>query len=417
MLERVYLGRASVDDHVATAGAAAVDELRRLAAPLRGLRVLHLNATPYGGGVAEILRSEVPLLRDLGLDVEWRLIHGDERFFRTTKALHNGLQGRDLGLTQEEREEYLRHSEANAREMEAAPDVIVVHDPQPLALRSYRPADGTRWIWRCHVDTSAPNAKVWRFVQTFVAGYDALVFTADAFVPPDLSAVECDIIPPAIDPLSPKNMPLDPVVTERLIGWLGIDVERPLMAQVSRFDRWKDPFGVLDAYRLAKGSVPDLQLAMVGSMALDDPEAWEIHRLLQAEAQDDPAVHLLTNLTGVGNLEVNAVQRCAAVVVQRSIREGFGLVVSEALWKGTPVVATHAGGIPLQMESGTGGFLADTTGECAERVVWLIQNPDDARRLGLRGRDRVGSRYLITRLVADDLRLYARVVDARANGP
>lgn len=413
MLEPVYLGRGFVDDHVATSGEAAVDELKRLAAPLRGLRVLHLSATPYGGGVAEILRSEVPLLRDLGLAVEWRLIHGDERFFQTTKVLHNGLQGAEATLTGADRDEYVSHSQENARELEGDYDVIVVHDPQPLAMRAYCPPGGACWVWRCHIDTSAPNAAVWEFVRGFVAGYDALVFTTDAFVPPDIPEIAYDVIPPAIDPLSPKNMPLDASVTSRLIGWLGLDVDRPLMAQVSRFDRWKDPFGVLETYRLARRHVPQLQLAMVGSMAFDDPEAWDIHRRLQAEAHGDPGTHLLTNLTGVGNMEVNAVQRFADVVVQRSIREGFGLVVSEALWKGTPVVGTHAGGIPLQMTSGEGGFLVDTTAECADRVVWLLEHPDDARGIGARGHERVSARYLMTRLVADDLQLYARLVGDR----
>ncbi len=409
MLEPVYLGRGSVDDHRGSSGEAVVAELRRLAAPLRGLRVLHLSATPYGGGVAEILRSEIPLLRDLGLVAEWRLIRGDERFFDVTKAIHNGLQGADHPLTGEEREQYLAQSAQSAAELGNGYDVIVAHDPQPLALRSYHDAGDARWIWRCHIDTSAPNKAVWAFLREHVAAYDAAVFTAEAFVPPDVPPLAVRIIPPAIDPMSPKNMPLDATLARRVLTWLGLDVELPLMTQVSRFDRWKDPFGVLDAYRLARRDVPGLQLAMVGSMALDDPEAWDIHRRLHAEAHGDPQVHLFTNLVGVGNIEVNAVQRLAGVVVQKSIREGFGLVVSEALWKGTPVVATHAGGIPLQMASGEGGFLVDSTAECAERVVWLLRNRDEARRIGARGHDRVRARYLLSRLIADDLRLYAEL--------
>jgi trehalose synthase len=409
MLEPVYLGRGSVDDHRAPAGDEVVAQVRRLAEPLRGLRVLHLSATPYGGGVAEILRSEIPLLRDLGLVVEWRLIRGDERFFDVTKAIHNGLQGADDRLTAEEREEYLSQSEHNAAELGDGYDVIVVHDPQPLPLRSYHEAGDARWVWRCHIDTSAPNKSVWEFLRHYVAAYDAAVFTADAFVPPDIPPLPVHIIPPAIDPLSPKNMPLDPGMARRLLSWLGLDIELPLMTQVSRFDRWKDPFGVLDAYRLARPDVPDLQLAMVGSMALDDPEAWDIHHRLQLAAHGDAQVHLFTNLVGVGNIEVNAVQRLAGVVVQKSIREGFGLVVSEALWKGTPVVATHAGGIPLQMASGEGGFLIDSTAECAERVVWLLRHREDARRIGERGHDHVKAHYLLTRLLADDLRLYAKL--------
>jgi trehalose synthase len=410
MLERVYLGRSSVDDHIQPAGEAAVAELRALAAPLHGLRVLHLSATPYGGGVSEILRSEVPLLRDLGLVADWRLIRGDERFFAVTKSIHNALQGADLILTAGECADYLEHSKLNAAELNDDYDVIVVHDPQGLPMHSYHSSGGARWIWRCHIDTSAPNAAVWEVLREFVASYDAAVFTAQEFVPPGIPRLPVHIIPPAIDPLSPKNMPLEDSLARRLVSWIGLDVDRPLVTQVSRFDRWKDPFGVLEAYRLARREVPELQLAMVGSMALDDPEAWDIYRRLQVEAAGDSQVQLFTNLTGVGNIEVNAVQRLADVVIQKSIREGFGLVVSEALWKGTPVVATHAGGIPMQMTSGEGGFLVHSTAECAERVVWLLENPAEARRIGELGRDHVRSRYLLTRLVADDLRLYGSAV-------
>ena len=410
MLELVYLGHGSVDDHASAAGADAVAALRELAAPLRGLRVLHLSATPYGGGVAEILRSEVPLLRDLGLVVEWRLIRGDERFFDVTKAIHNGLQGARKTLRERERSEYLGHAEQNAAELEDTYDVVVVHDPQPLPMRAYRTSSRARWVWRCHIDTSAPDHRVWEFLRGYVAAYDAVVFTAEAFIPPDVLDVPVHVIPPAIDPLSPKNMPLAASLGRRVVSWMGLDVDRPLVAQVSRFDRWKDPFGVLDVYRAVREQVPGLQLAMVGSMALDDPEAWDIHRRLQAEAHGDPGVQLFTNLTGVGNIEVNAVQRLAAVVVQKSIREGFGLVVSEALWKGTPVVATHAGGIPLQMAQGEGGFLVDSTPDCAERVTWLLEHHSEARRIGMRGRDRVRTRHLMPRLVADDLRLYSSLV-------
>ena len=419
MLEPVYLGRGSVDDHRAPAG----DDGGRGAAapgrPLRGLRVLHLSATPYGGGVAEILRSEIPLLRDLGLVAEWRLIRGDERFFEVTKSIHNGLQGADHPLTGEERDEYLGHSEHSAAELGDGYDVIVAHDPQPLPLRSYHGADDARWIWRCHIDTSAPNKAVWEFLRDYVAAYDAAVFTAEAFVPPDIPPLRGAHHPAGHRSSEPQEHAARPHAWRGgVLSWLGLDVELPLMAQVSRFDRWKDPFGVLDAYRLARRDVPDLQLAMVGSMALDDPEAWDIHRRLQLEAHGDPQVHLFTNLVGVGNIEVNAVQRLAGVVVQKSIREGFGLVVSEALWKGTPVVATHAGGIPLQMASGEGGFLVDSTAECAERVVWLLRHRDEARRIGARGHDRVRARYLLTRLLADDLRLYAELpVGADARRP
>lgn len=407
MLQTVDVGVQSVGWYEASAGREAVDELRRLAAPLRGLRVLHVNATPYGGGVAEILRSQIPLLRDLGIAADWKLITGDEAFFRVTKAIHNGLQGAPRELSGAEWETYLAQSVRNARLLEERYDVVILHDPQPLALRHFHGNGDVKWAWRCHIDTSEPNPAVWDLLRPFLDGYNAAIFTLDEFVPPDLPVARVEVIPPAIDPESPKNMPLSDQAAARLLGWIGVEVDSPLLVQVSRFDPWKDPLGVIAVYRLIRDEIPGLQLALVGSMALDDPEGLDIYSQIQADARSDSAIHLFTNLTGVGNVEVNAFQRTADVVLQKSIREGFGLVVSETLWKGTPVVAGRAGGIPLQMEEGVGGYLVDSTEQCAERVLHLFQNPDEGRALGARGRERVRERFLLPRLIADELRLYA----------
>ncbi len=413
MLETVHVGRQSVGIYEGSAGAEAVAGLRRLAASLRGARVLHLNATPYGGGVAEILRSEVPLLQDLGLVVDWKIITGDEAFFRVTKTIHNGLQGATRELTPAERETYVTYSTRNARLLEERYDLIVVHDPQPLALLQFHGRDGARWVWRCHIDTAEPNPRVWEFLRPFLSEYDAAVFTLGGFVPPDFPIARVEIIPPAIDPESPKNLDIGPAVARRVLQWIGVDPDRPLVTQVSRFDPWKDPFGVIDAYRQVRAEIPDLQLAMVGSMALDDPEGWDIYRELQSAARSDPGVHVFTNLTGVNNVEVNAFQRLSRVVIQKSIREGFGLVVSEALWKGTPVVAGRAGGIPLQMRDGAGGFLVGTVEEAADRMLWLLQHAEEARALGARGREAVRERFLLPRLIADELQLYAALLGER----
>jgi trehalose synthase len=411
MLQTVDVGVQSVEWYEASAGREAVAELRRLAEPLQGLRVLHVNATPYGGGVAEILRSQIPLLRDLGLAADWKLITGDEAFFRVTKAIHNGLQGAPRDLTGAEWETYLAQSVRNARLLEESYDVIVLHDPQPLAMRHFHGNGDSKWTWRCHIDTSEPNPAVWALLRPFLDGYDAAIFTLGEFVPPDLPVPRVEVIPPAIDPESPKNMDLSDPAVARLLGWIGVEVDSPLLVQVSRFDPWKDPLGVIDVYRRVRDEVPGLQLALVGSMALDDPEGLDIYAQIQAEARDDAAIHLFTNLTGVGNVEVNAFQRTADVVLQKSIREGFGLVVSETLWKGTPVVAGRAGGIPLQMGDGVGGYLADTTEEYADHVLHLFRNPDEGREMAARGRKRVRERFLLPRLIADDLRLYASLLD------
>ncbi|HTD79457.1 MAG TPA: glycosyltransferase, partial [Chloroflexota bacterium] len=333
MLQSVDVGRRSITAYAASAGVEVIDQLRSLAAPLRGARVLHLNATPYGGGVAEILRSEVPLLRDLGLAADWKLITGDEAFFSVTKAIHNGLQGAQRGLSAAEEETYLANSTRNAHLLEGTYDLVVVHDPQPLAVRQLHGGGEARWIWRCHIDTATPYPPTWTFLRPYLEGYDTAVFTLGSFVPPDLPIRRVEIIPPAIDPESPKSIDLDPVLARRVLGWIGVELDRPLVTQVSRFDPWKDPLGVIAAYRLMKEAMPQLQLALVGSMALDDPEGWTIYNEIQQASRDDPEIHVFTNLNGVGNIEVNAFQRLSGVVIQKSLREGFGLVVSEALWK------------------------------------------------------------------------------------
>jgi trehalose synthase len=413
MLQTVDVGTQCIACYEASAGREVVEQLRALAAPLRGARVLHVNATPYGGGVAEILRSEVPLLRDLGLVADWKVITGDEAFFAVTKAIHNGLQGATRALEPTEQETYLANAARNAKLLEEEYDLVVVHDPQPLALLQLHGTGAARWIWRCHIDTSEPNPQVWGFLRPFLTGYGAAVFTLGSFVPPDFPLARVEIIPPAIDPESPKNLELGSGLARRVLEWIGVQVDAPLVTQVSRFDPWKDPLGVIAAYRLVNRDVPRLQLALVGSMALDDPEGWEVYREIRAAAGADPSIHLFTNLTGVGNVEVNAFQRQSEVVVQKSIREGFGLVVSEALWKGTPVVAGRAGGIPLQLQDGAGGFLVDSVDACAERMLWLLQHPDEGRALADRGRELVRQRFLLTRLIADELRLYGDLLGAR----
>ena len=406
MLETVDVGRQSVALYESSAGGELLAQLRDLAAPLKGARVLHLNATPYGGGVAEILRSEIPLLRDLGLVADWKLITGDDAFFSVTKAMHNGLQGATRELTPAEQEIYLTHSARNASLLEERYDLVVVHDPQPLALLELHGMDDAKWIWRCHIDTADPNPQVWGFLRPYLSGYDAAVFTLGSFAPPDAPVGRVEIIPPAIDPESPKNIQLELGTAQRVLAWIGVDVERPLVTQVSRFDPWKDPLGVIEAYRLVREEVPNLQLALVGSMALDDPEGWEIYRQIQDDAKNDPYIHLFTNLTGVGNVEVNAFQRLSDVVIQKSIREGFGLVVSETLWKGTPIVAGRAGGIPLQLMGGAGGFLIDSVEECAAMTLRLLKDPGEGQELARRGRELVRERFLLPRLIADELRLY-----------
>ncbi|HEY7890787.1 MAG TPA: glycosyltransferase [Solirubrobacteraceae bacterium] len=407
MLQRVSVGRWSLDAYRGIVPGEILEELHEQARALRGARVLHLNATAYGGGVSELLRSVVPLLNNVGLRCDWKVISASQEFFGATKALHNGLQGSPLQLSDADKAAYLQCSRENAGALEDGYDFVIVHDPQPAAMAQLHGKGSARWVWRCHIDTSEPNPDTWAFLRGYLAAFDAAVFTMKQFVPPDLPVGRVEEIAPAIDPLSPKNLPLSLDTCRQILDWIGIELPGRLVTQVSRFDAWKDPEGVITAYRLVRSEVPELQLALVGSMALDDPEGWDVYRQLSEHATGDPLIHLYTNLTGVSNMEVNAFQRLSEIIVQKSIREGFGLVVSESLWKGTPVVAGRAGGIPLQMPAGVGGLLVDSVEQCAEAMLKLLSDPQYSRELGSSGRARVRERFLLPRLLADELRLLA----------
>ncbi|MEX2237699.1 MAG: glycosyltransferase [Dehalococcoidia bacterium] len=396
-------------EHVA--GPEVVEDLFRLAEPLRGARVLHVNATAFGGGVAELLTSLVPLMRDAGLDCHWQVLEGPPEFFATTKTMHNALQGAEVCWSSAQAEIWRSVNRCNARAIDDSWDYVVVHDAQPAAILASAAMDNGvrpqgRWTWRCHVDLTDASSNVWNFLAPYVAGYDAGIFSMPDYVRPGLSLNSVRIVPPAIDPLSEKNRPVEKVVVRGVLERYGIDLNRPIMLQVSRFDPWKDPVGVIDAYRLARTEVRTLQLLMIGSMADDDPEGWEWYERTVAHAGGDEDIHVYTNLDGVNAHEVNCFQRAADVVVQNSTREGFGLVVSEALWKERPVVARDAGGIPIQIRHGESGHLITTSEECADSVVHYLKHPEERRAAGAAGRARVRDHFLITRYLGDYLALF-----------
>ncbi|HXV80412.1 MAG TPA: glycosyltransferase, partial [Candidatus Binatia bacterium] len=320
------------------------------------------------------------------------------------------LQGADLDLSETIKQTYLDRDRTCAEMIESVYDVYVVHDPQPAALRHFAKANRARWIWRCHIDSSEPNPQVWSFLKPFIEEYDAAVFTMKEFCPPDLKAARTVFIPPAIDPLSTKNMDLPEEVCKRALANSGIDLKRPLLLQVSRFDPWKDPLGVIKAYRLAKEKRPEVQLALVGAMAGDDPEGWRMLETINAESAKDNDISVFTNLTGVGNMEVNAFQRGADIVIQKSLREGFGLVVSEALWKGRPVVAGSAGGIPMQFPEGYQDYLVSDVEECARKVLELLGDSEEREVFGKAGQENVRREFLLPRLMRDELKLIAEVL-------
>ena len=408
MLQPVAVRHKSLADYTHLAGRPLTQEIRELAEGVRGLRVLHLSATAFGGGVSEILYTLVPLMRDVGIDVEWQIIIGREEFFNVTKLLHNALQGSPDDLSEEEWATYERYNEMNARDLDGGWDVVIVHDPQPAAVRGLVPEKASQWIWRCHIDLSTPNPDTITRVVPLISDYDAALFHLDDYVPKGMhkSSTEIHIVPPAIDPLSLKNMALSPEDAAFVCDQFGVDVDRPLMCQVSRFDPWKDPMGVIDAYRVVNQQIPEVQLALVGSMATDDPEGWEFFNSTMAYAQGDPDIHILNNLNNVGAIEVNAFQSQADVVIQKSTREGFGLTVSEALWKARPFIGGDVGGIPLQVQDGKTGFLVHSPEECADRAIRILKEPELGKQLGRAGKERVRSHFLTPRLLLDWLRIF-----------
>jgi trehalose synthase len=416
MLPQVAVGRhccaqsTNPDNYRSLVGDDLIDELTGLARSLAGIRICEINATAAGGGVAELLGAEIPILDAMGVNADWRLIYGDAPFFEVTKAFHNALQGADLDLTETIKQTYLDRDRTSAGMIEGSYDVYIVHDPQPVALKHFAKKNNARWIWRCHIDSSEPNPHVWSFLKPFIEEYDAVVFTMKEFCPPDLNASHAVFIPPAIDPLSTKNMDLPEEICKRVLANCGVDLNRPLLLQVSRFDPWKDPLGVIKAYRLVKEKRPEVQLALVGAMAGDDPQGWRMLETINAESAKDNDMYVFTNLTGVGNMEVNAFQRGADVILQKSLREGFGLVVSEAFWKGKPVVAGRAGGIPMQFPEAYQDYLVSDVEACASKVLDLLDNAEERKAFGAAGQGEVRKKFLLPRLMRDELKLVKEVL-------
>ncbi|MFN2465168.1 MAG: glycosyltransferase [Candidatus Dormibacteria bacterium] len=390
-------------------GEEATTEIRELASTLRGARVLHLNATAFGGGVAELLGTMVPLMRDLGLSTEWQVMHGADEFFGATKAMHNALQGAPQ-WNKRYSDIWRRYQKMNAEVFDQEYDFVVIHDPQPAGIPHFLRAQGrplkANLTWRCHIDLTDAQPKAWNFLQPYLDDYQTLIFTHQDYVKPELSGRDVVIAPPAIDPLAPKNGRLAKETVDEILRRYEVDPERPIICQVSRFDPWKDPLGVIDVYRAVKDHEPRLQLLMIASMATDDPEGWGYFERTVRRAGEDFDIHILSNIHGVGHTEVNAFQRASEVVIQKSLREGFGLTISEALWKQRPVVAGNVGGIPLQVQDGVSGFLVDSIEECADRVTQLLREPELAESMGRAGYEHVRKHFLITRYLRDYLRIF-----------
>lgn len=397
-----------LNDYRKIIGEKLVHEIYKKARRLYGKRVIHINSTFYGGGVAEILTGLVPLMNDVGLDAGWRIIRGAPEFFSITKKFHNALQGDEINLTDIKKQIYMQINEDFANYTHLNHDCVIIHDPQPLPMIKFF-KKRQPWIWRGHVDLSHPNPELWDYLKEFIIKYDITILSHKEYtnnLPTDFR-----IIHPGIDPLSVKNMDLTQEQINEHLEKFNIRTDRPIITQISRFDKWKDPLGVLQIYERVRKEV-DCQLILCGSMASDDPEGIEIYQEVIQKSEE------LTNngdvilLTLESNILVNVLQRASSVIIQKSLREGFGLTVTEALWKGTPVVASNIGGIPLQIKNGKNGFLVDPQDidGFAKRIIELLKNPEMAKKIGEQGRETVREKFLITRILSDYLDVFNEIL-------
>jgi trehalose synthase len=389
-----------LDDYQGLAPAGSLRLIRHLARELEGKSFLHVNSTRQGGGVAEILGRLLPLLEEVGVRTRWEVITGPPEFYVATKRIHNTLQGADLPFTPAMREAFLDASRRALGQMDLAADLVMIHDPQPAALIESR-GPGSHWIWRCHIDLAHPQRATWAFLEPWVRRYDGAVFHLAAFA--RRLPIPCYLIHPSIDPLSDKNRELDRPEIERRVAALGVPLDRPILLQVSRFDPFKDPLGVIRAFRLVR-KVRDCVLVLAGGGATDDPEGAEVLARVREEAGADPDIHILL-LPSDAHLDINALQRAATVVIQKSTREGFGLTVAEAMWKGKPVVGGAAGGITKQIQDGVTGYLVNSVEGCAFALRRLLSDPERRRQMGATAREHARRNLLITRHLADYLQM------------
>ncbi len=393
-----------LNDYRKIAGKKAIDVIREKAEPLEDKHVAHINSTYQGGGVAEILESLIPLMNDIGIDAGWRILHGNNNFFTATKKIHNALQGEEIEVNERAEKLYYETNENFSIYTHIDHDCVIVHDPQPLPLiKFYKKTQP--WIWRCHIDLSDAYQNIWQFLLKYIRYYDHIVLSNESYKRNDIKKPQ-HIIFPAIDPLSLKNKELPKKRIESYLDRFDIQTDKPIIGQVSRFDKWKDPSGVIDIFKEVKKKI-DCRLVLCGSMATDDPENMKIYDQVRRKAEPLVKKGDINFITIENDRLVNVLQRTFAVTLQKSYREGFGLTVSESLWKGTPVVATNRGGIPLQIENGVNGFLLEPDDKkgFVEKITYLLKNPEKAKDMGLKGRETVKEKFLITRLLENHLDL------------
>ena len=395
-----------LDAYARVAGKDAVDHLQQLSAPLKGAKFVHVNSTRVGGGVAEILMKMIPLMNELGIDTSWEVISGEDKFYQCTKSMHNALQGDPVHISEDLLKAYEETNSKNAdilRPILEDADYVIIHDPQPAPLLKLCPNRKGKWVWRCHVDASKPHPPVWNYLSQYVQDYDASFFSLADFAQ-QLPHTQY-LIPPSIDPLSDKNMDLDQTEVESAYEEFNLDPKRPIMLQVSRYDRFKDPIGVIEAYKLVKQSVPEIQLVLAGGGATDDPEGEEVLKEVREVAGDDTDIHILL-LPADAHKTINALQRISDIILQKSLKEGFGLTVTEGMWKGKPVIGGNTGGIRLQIINHHTGFLVDTPEGAALRIQYLLQNPEKLKEMGIQAKEYVRENFLNTRHLREIMSLF-----------
>lgn len=394
--------KSRLQDYEPIVGRSCIEELRMLSEQLAGKIVQNINSTFVGGGVAEILEHMVPLLNQLGVDARWEVIRGSDEFFEVTKKFHNALHGNVEKISKKDFALFSEVTQQNLEEMRFYGDILFVHDPQPVGLIARKKEIGRKWVWRCHIDVSNPDRKVWKFLRSFVVDYDAAVFSAPSFA--QQLPIRQFMITPSIDPLSDKNRELDSGTIDAVLAGYGLTSDKPMIVQISRFDRLKDPLGVIEAFEMVKKSI-DCQLVLAGGTATDDPESEEVLDEVRKRAEGNHDIHILL-MPPESNVEINALQRAATVVMQKSLKEGFGLTISEALWKAKPVVAGAVGGIPLQIRNKLTGLLCHTVEGAAYALRQLLSNPEYARQLGQNGKEHVRQNFLITNHLKDYLLMF-----------
>ena len=396
------MSQRNISEYASIVGESVIEELFILADKLRGKTVQNVNSTAVGGGVAEILSRMVPLLKQLGVDARWDVIKGNERFFLITKKIHNALHGVDVTFSDEEFDYFKQVNADNAGEMASYGDVVFIHDSQPIGLIEKKSEIGRKWVWRCHIDFTQPTAQIEAFLRGYIDRYDSAVFSAQAFSRHlDIPQI---LIAPSIDPLSDKNRDLPDDEIKSIVEGYGIDTSRPIVTQISRFDYLKDPVGVIDVYRKVKKHV-DCQMVLAGGGATDDPEGAKVLEDVQNAAADDPDIHVLLLQPG-SDIEINALQRASSVVLQKSLKEGFGLTVAEALWKAKPVIAGAVGGIPQQITHKFSGILTYSIDGTVYYLKQLLNDQEYAKKLGANGREHVKNNFLITRHIRDYILLF-----------